>query len=188
MNQLARVKAAKPLKKLPMRLHHHAYTTDDHAKTRYFYEEVLGLPLADIDIERELLDDEWVDLGHAFYELGDGSALAFFNFADTEKQAAWKAKQRSIFIHISLLVERSTQDEIESRLTDAGFRPFTLRHGFCTSLYVKDPNGLTLEFTVDHEDASDIAREMAVSVRRWLEGDRKASHRWRADLAESIGA
>jgi hypothetical protein len=53
---------------------------------------------------------------------------------------------------------------------------------------VKDPNGLTLEFTVDHEDASDIAREMAVSVRRWLEGDRKASHRWRADLAESIGA
>jgi glyoxylase I family protein len=188
MNQLATGKAAKPLKKLPMRLHHHAYTTDDHEKTRHFYEDILGLPLAVMNIEREFLGDEWVDLGHAVYELGDGSALAFFSFADLDKQAAWKAKQRSLFIHISLLVERSTQNEIERRLTDVGLRPFTLRHGFCTSLYVKDPNDLMLEFTVDHEDASDIAREMAASVCQWLEGERKAPRRWHPDVVASVGA
>jgi catechol 2,3-dioxygenase-like lactoylglutathione lyase family enzyme len=186
MNQLTTDKAAKPLKKLPMRLHHHAYTTDNHERTRHFYEDVVGLPLAIMHLERELIRGEWVDLGHAFYELGDGSTLAFFSFADPEKQAAWKAKECSLFIHISLLVERSTQNEIERRLTDAGFEPFTLVHGLCTSLYVKDPNGLMVEFTVDHDDASDIAREMATSLRQWLEGERNAPRRWRSEIVASI--
>ena len=67
------------LRKLPMRLHHHAYTTDDHERNRQFYEDVLGLPLVAMYVEREFLEGEWVELGHAFYGLGDGSALAFFN-------------------------------------------------------------------------------------------------------------
>jgi glyoxylase I family protein len=173
MNQLVKDKAARPLKKLPMRLHHHAFTTDDHPRTRHFYEKILGLPLVAYEVERERIGEQCVDLGYAFYELGDGSTLAFFTFDDPEKQAAWKEKEQSLFVHISLLVEAATQDEIEQRLTKAGFEPLMLQHGFCTSLYIKDPNGLTLEFSVDHEDTFGVVEEMTTSVREWMQGGRK---------------
>jgi catechol 2,3-dioxygenase-like lactoylglutathione lyase family enzyme len=168
---------------LPLRLHHHAFTTDDHEENRRFYEDILGLPLVAMWIEHEVIDGEHVDLGHAFYGLADGSALAFFQFADARKQALWKAREQSLFVHLSLLVERATQLDIEARLANAGLHSFRMNHGFCDSLYVKDPNGLTLEFTVDHPDAQNIARTVAASahddLRRWIRGERTPNNNWR---------
>jgi glyoxylase I family protein len=75
-------------------------------------------------------------------------------------------------------------------VTEAGIEPFVLNHGFCVSLYVRDPNGLLLEFTVDHEQASEIADEMAATahddMRRWMRGDRTVNNRWRP--GEAAGA
>jgi hypothetical protein len=40
-----------------------------------------------------------------------------------------------------------------------------------------------LEFTVDHENATEIAAEMATTahadMRRWMSGDRTVNNRWR---------
>jgi glyoxylase I family protein len=198
MNRMISEHRPKLLKKQPMRMHHHAYTTDDHERNRQFYEGVLGLPLTAMYVERELIQGEWVELGHAFYGIGDGSALAFFNVADPVKQAAWRAKEQSLFVHISFLVDQSTQGEIDARLQAAGFASFILPHGFCKSLYVRDPNGLMLEFTVDHDDAAAIAAEMAATahddMRRWMNGDRTTNNRWRpvtptvAPIGAPIGA
>jgi len=174
MNQSVFEKAVRPLKKLPTRLHHHAFTTDNHQQTRHFYERILGLPLVAYEVEPERIGKTCVDLGYAFYELGDGSTLAFFTFDDPEKQAAWKEKEQSLFVHISLLVAASTQDEIEQRLKKAGYEPLMLQHGFCTSLYIKDPNGLMLEFSVDHEDTFGVVEEMTASVREWMQGGRRS--------------
>jgi len=181
-----------PLKQLPLRMHHHAFTTDDHEANRRFYEDILGIPLTAMYIEKEFIQGEWVELGHAFYALQDGSALAFFNFADQNKQRAWKAREQSIFVHLSLLVEADTQAELKERIAAAGLGSFVLEHGFCTSLYVKDPNGLLMEFTVDHPDALAIAAEMAEraqqDLRQWVAGDRTPNNRWRPDMvSESAG-
>jgi catechol 2,3-dioxygenase-like lactoylglutathione lyase family enzyme len=173
MNLSSKDKAMRPLTKLPTRMHHHAHTTDNHQRTRHFYENVLGLPLVACDVERERIGDGWLDVGHAFYALGDGSTLAFFTFDDPARQAAWKEKEQSQFVHISLLVEGAVLREIEQRLTRAGLEPMMLEHGFCTSLYVKDPNGLTLEFSVDHEDTFGAVEEMTASVRDWMQGGRQ---------------
>ena len=173
MNHSSKDKALRPLRKLPMRLHHHAHTTHNHPDTRHFYEDVLGLPLVAYEVERERIGDAWIDIGYAFYALGDGSTLAFFSFDDPARQAAWKEKEQSLFVHISLLVEGAIQDEIAQRLTRSGFEPLMLQHGFCTSLYIKDPNGLTLEFSVDHEDPFGVVEEMTASVRDWMQGGRK---------------
>lgn len=174
------------LDRLPLRLHHHAFTTDDHERNRRFYEDILGLPLVAMWIEHEVIDGEHVDLGHAFYGLEDGSALAFFHFADPLKQAQWKAREQSLFVHLSLLVEPETQRQIEARLSEAGLDSFRMNHGFCESLYVKDPNGLTLEFTVDHPDAQNIAKLMAENahedLRRWVRGGRESNNRWRPPM------
>jgi catechol 2,3-dioxygenase-like lactoylglutathione lyase family enzyme len=179
-------KAPRPLQTLPLRLHHHAYTTDDHELTRRFYEDILGLPLIAMWVEREHLGGEWVELGHAFYGLGDGGALAFFNFADPAKQAEWRAKEQSLFIHLSLKVEQSTLDELRERVEAAGLEAFTLQHGYCESLYVKDPNGLQLEFTVDPPHVGTIMQTMAQSahedMKRWIAGGRDSNNQWRADV------
>ncbi|HVJ53267.1 MAG TPA: VOC family protein [Aliidongia sp.] len=190
MTQTTPGKPAAPLKKLPMRLHHNAYTTDDHERNRQFYEDVLGLPLVAMFVEHEMFEGEMVELGHAFYGIGDGGALAFFNFADPQKQAAYRAKDQPLTAHIALQVEQSTQDEIKTRLATAGIDSFVLDHGFCTSLYVKDPNGLALEFTVDRPDADAIAAEMAASahrdMRNWMAGDRTPNNRWRPEPAAAV--
>jgi catechol-2,3-dioxygenase len=56
-------------------------------------------------------------------------------------------------------------------------------HGYCASLYVTDPNGLNLEFTVDHPEADKIAAKRTASahddLRKWLAGDRSTNNEWR---------
>jgi hypothetical protein len=60
---------------------------------------------------------------------------------------------------------------------------YVLEHGYCRSLYVEDPNGLLLEFTVDHPDVEKISgdrRKDAHSVlKRWLAGDYTSNNLYR---------
>lgn len=171
------------LKVPPIRMHHHAYTTDDHEATRHFYEDIVGLPLVAMWIEKEHLGGEWVELGHAFYGLGDGSVLAFFNFADPKQQEEYRAKRQSLFIHLSLAVDQATQDEIAARLVSAKLETFTLDHGYCTSLYVRDPSELLVEFTVDPPNVEEIGNVQRASaheeMRRWIDGGRESNNNWR---------
>ncbi len=67
---------------LPIRLHHNAYVTKDQEKTRQFYEDVIGLPLVATWCESDELFGKMRTYVHTFYGIGDGGALAFFQFAD----------------------------------------------------------------------------------------------------------
>jgi glyoxylase I family protein len=69
------------LAELPQRLHHHAFAVKDQEVNRQFIEDVLGIPLVATWCERMFnatLGRE-VDYCHTFYEMADGSALAFFS-------------------------------------------------------------------------------------------------------------
>ena len=57
---------------------------------------------------------------HAFYELPGGGALAFFNFADPEQQARYKAQPQPLFVHLALEVDRARQRDLKDRLENAG--------------------------------------------------------------------
>ena len=63
---------------LPSRLHHTAYVTKDLEATRAFYEDVLGFPLMATYCEKDELFGKERTYCHVFFELADGSALAFF--------------------------------------------------------------------------------------------------------------
>ncbi len=58
-----------------------------------------------------------------------------------------------------------------------------LEHGYCRSLYVTDPNGLILEFTLDHPDAEKINRDRRADahqeLKRWLAGDHTSNNTYR---------
>ena len=170
---------------LPLRLHHNAFITDDQEATRAFYEDVVGMPLVATWCEQDELFGAVRTYCHTFFALADGSALAFFQFADPADQTLFKtALEPSPFRHIALAVDADTQDGIAKRLADAGVPgSFVLEHGYCRSLYVTDPNGLLVEFTVDHPDAARINAERrttaAADLSRWLGGDHTSNNIYR---------
>ncbi|MFD7511994.1 VOC family protein [Streptomyces sp. NPDC059853] len=172
---------------LPLRLHHYGWTVDDQEANRQFYEEVIGLPLIATWTEIEAINGTEYALSHTFYGLGDGSALAFFQLADPEAQRQFHTEiNPTPMRHVALKVEQETQDAIRARLTAAGYKEpgtFVVDHGYCVSLYTVDPNGLHLEFTVDHPDVERINAERLrtahADLARWLGGDHTSNNPWR---------
>ena len=175
------------LARLPARLHHTAYVTQDQEKTRRFYEDVIGLPLMATWCESDELFGKERTYVHTFYGIGDGGALAFFQFADPKDQEEFGPKMPATpFHHIALAVDADTQAALEARIAQAGIKPpatYVLEHGYCRSVYVTDPNGLTLEFTRDHPDVAKITRDRRAdarqSLKRWLAGDHTSNNTYR---------
>ncbi len=164
----------------PSRLHHLAHVTRDQAATRIFYEDVLGFPLIATWCEQEEILGARRTYCHTFFELGDGGAIAFFQFANPGDHQEFGNMAGSPFSHVALNCDELTQAGVQSRLEAAGYRPpdmWFIDHGYCKSLYVYDPNRLRVEFTVDSPGASapkiaEARRNDARSeLTRWLNGD-----------------
>lgn len=171
------------LNELPQRLHHNAYVCENQERTRQFYEDIIGLPLLATWIEEAEFPQfpgRRLSYSHTFYGIGDGGALAFFEFPDPEAAAAFKARQQPSFVHIALAVSDAAQKEIKQRLTAAGKSVRQVDHGYCTSIYVQDPDGLIVEFTADAPDADTIAAHQRATahetLRRWSAGDRTVNN------------
>jgi catechol-2,3-dioxygenase len=119
--------------------------------------------------------------------MADGGALAFFQFENPEDQEEFGPKMpASPFHHIALAVNSETQAAIETRIAAAGIKPpdtYVLEHGYCRSVYVTDPNGLILEFTLDHPKADEISRDRREDahreLKRWLEGNHRSNNTYR---------
>jgi catechol 2,3-dioxygenase-like lactoylglutathione lyase family enzyme len=173
--------------KLPSRLHHTAYVTKDLEATRKFYEELIGLPLVATWCEKDELFGAERVYCHLFFALGDGGALAFFKFAKPEDEALFGPRMAETpFHHIALNVDKETQQGIEQRLVAAGYKEpkmYVLEHGYCRSVYVTDPNGMILEFTLDHPDVEKINRTRRASahaeLKRWMAGDHTSNNTYR---------
>jgi glyoxylase I family protein len=124
---------------------------------------------------------------HLFFALADGGALAFFKFAEKGDEELFGPKMPdSPFHHIALNVDKETQQGIEQRLVAAGYqepRMYVLEHGYCRSVYVTDPNGLILEFTLDHPKVKEInATRQAnahAELKRWMAGDHTSNNTYR---------
>jgi glyoxylase I family protein len=173
---------------LPERLHHYSFVVRDHEVNRQFFEDVLGLPLVATWCERTFNSEvqREVDYCHTFFGLADGSALAFFQFADAEVYERSKAVYPQIgrFQHIALKVDRKTFDAIDGRLAAAGVPRRQTDHGYCVSLYATSPDGLRVEFTVDPANVEDInavrRADAHAELKRWLAGDHAVNNLERA--------
>jgi len=173
--------------RLPKRLHHTAYVSRDLEATRKFYEDVIGLPLLATWCEKDVLFGAERTYAHCFFGLGDGGALAFFQFADPKDQEQFGPKMPfTPFHHIALYVDKDTQADIEQRLKKAGFKEpesFVLEHGYCRSVYATDPNGMIVEFCCDSPDAAKInaarVKDAHSELKRWLAGDHRSNNLYR---------
>ncbi|EGY00064.1 glyoxalase/bleomycin resistance protein/dioxygenase [Nitrospirillum viridazoti Y2] len=174
---------------LPLRLHHNAYVTADMEATRRFYEDLVGMPLVATYCETDHLFGADRVYCHCFFALSDGGALAFFQFASPEDQALFgPAMPPSPFHHIALKVDAATQAAVHGRFRAAGVPEpsddcYFLDHGYCQSLYVRDPNGLIVELTVDAPGIEDTDEERKrnahADLARWLGGDHRSNNLYR---------
>jgi catechol 2,3-dioxygenase-like lactoylglutathione lyase family enzyme len=176
------------LSKLPSRLHHNAFVVKDHEVNRRFFEDLLGIPLVATWCEKNLSAElrREVEFCHTFYAMADGSALAFFQFADPELYGMTQAEKPAKigrYDHIAFKAEPQTYEELKQRLERAGEKYRETNHGYCKSIYVSSPDGLIVEFTQDPEDVAEIdairRADAHSELARWLGGDRRTNNELR---------
>jgi catechol 2,3-dioxygenase-like lactoylglutathione lyase family enzyme len=152
------------------RLHHHALRTDNMEATRHFYEDVLGMPM--VAAWRESMDttgDLKTPFLHCFFELGDGSALAFFQFLPDARGPAPKLPRDGVDHHIAFAVPTFADIErLKEKLETLGYRCCGINHGFAYSLYVRDPNGMLVEFVSDAAIELEVIEASAASAHEEL--------------------
>lgn len=173
--------------KIPVRgFHHHAFRTRDMEATRHFWEDLVGLPMVGTFVETtDPVTEQPSNYIHTFFEMGDGSALAFFQFQEgLYKESAIKGPQDPFDHHVALEVE--SKDAVlafKDRASAAGYQCMLIDHGYCYSVYLHDPNGMQVELTskvpATHEIMSRHAATAHEDLKRWLAGVTEANNAYR---------
>ncbi|MGE0703459.1 MAG: VOC family protein [Vicinamibacterales bacterium] len=132
-------------------LHHHAFRCRNAEETRSFYEGLLGFPLVAACIEPiDPLTNEPKPYMHMYFELADGSALAFFDYPSHFKASDFPEVDQ-FGHHIAMEVKGGDAviDAYKNKLTQAGIDVLEIDHGYCRSIYFYDPNGMRVEFATN---------------------------------------
>ena len=150
-------------------LHHNAYRCRDSEETRRFYEDFLGLPLAGTLWIKETQTGRKTDTLHTFFQLDDGSYLAFFEAPDRPFEFK---HQHDFDLHIALEVDRSALEPMMAKGRAAGIETRGISdHGFIHSIYFRDPNGYVIELAArmqGHAEAMNPEMNQArETLRRW---------------------
>ena len=159
-------------------VHHAAYRCRDAEQTRWFYEDILGLPLAAAMVFDEIPGSrEKTEYMHLFFELGDGNYIAFFDEPSTATEEHF-FKKESFDVHIAF--EASSREEMlafQAKINAAGKGCLgPVNHDFVESVYMYDPNGIQVEITCKTPDHDRIMAEDAAvahnQIREWTERTR----------------
>ena len=126
-------------------LHHNAYRCRDSEETRKFYEDFLGMRLAGTLEISETKTGRTTQALHTFYELDNGSYLAFFDAPDMPFEFK---DQHDYDLHIALEVQPGDLKPMMAKGKAAGMEVRGVSdHRFIDSIYFRDPNGYVIELT-----------------------------------------
>ncbi|TFL15797.1 VOC family protein [Pusillimonas caeni] len=143
------------------KLYHVAYRCNNSQETVDFYTKVLGLRFAmAVSQDRVPSTGEETPYIHIFFEMADGSNVAFFELPQTPR-AIPDTNTPSWVQHLAL--EVSTRDDLlkmkasleEHHIDYIGI----VDHGTINSLYFFDPNGHRLEIALRVNEAVRAERE-----------------------------
>lgn len=133
-------------------VHHVAYACRDLIETTHFYEDLMGMPLVHTEI-KELGEGFF---RHAFFDTGDGAAIAFFDVNGVGEKSEWSSaisvgNGLPVWVnHIAFGADEERREAVRRRMVAAGVEPLMeVDHGWCHSLYYVDPNGIMVELCED---------------------------------------
>jgi catechol 2,3-dioxygenase-like lactoylglutathione lyase family enzyme len=130
-------------------VHHQALISSDVDATIRFYQDVLGFPLTELFENRDYQGST-----HFFFDIGNGNALAFFDFPGLD--LADYAEVLGGHHHLAISMDPEEWEAARERLGAAGVA-YMLESG--TSLYTAGPDGERIELIADplgHMYGSDI--------------------------------
>lgn len=175
---------------IPRMLHHAAHVTHDVAATVDFYTRVLHMKLVS-----SVIDDAVPSTGdpfpyiHVFFELADGSTIAFFESLDLPPEAEPTHAAYGVFNHFAM--EAGSVEEVDrwaAELREQGVDVLgPVNHGIIYSIYFHDPNGIRLELTTNLVPSwKERENQAASDVREWIRlkqhtaqtGDSSAAVEW----------
>ncbi|HVH05777.1 MAG TPA: VOC family protein [Myxococcota bacterium] len=154
-----------------MPFHHLALVTRDAPAVHVFYTEAMGFELVKTEVGATP-GGGWAK--HFFYETGGGELMAFWELHDdTIPEAYPTAISAGIGLpewvnHIAFAAnDLGDLDRRRDRLVSHGYDVLEIDHGWCRSIYTRDPNGTLVEFCVNTRpfDAND-RREALESLRQ----------------------
>lgn len=160
-----------------MGYHHLAFASRDMEATHRFYAEVLGFELVKAVAAPTDRPGGWAK--HLFYALGDhdgspnaGALIAFWELHDDRMAEPRTAISTDLGLEVwvnHVAFAAADLDDIARRRTqwlDAGIDVMEIDHGFCTSIYTVDPNGILVEFCTDTAPYTAADRDHALAVLR----------------------
>lgn len=126
----------RPYKALTQGINHTAVMALDLEETARFYTEVLGMHVMGVAPNRDEPQST-----HITIDIGNGSAISFFDFPHVERLTTVAPEGGGNAMHIATPISRKNLAIVRERLDAAG-----AEYGEVDgSLYVPDPNGLTIE-------------------------------------------
>src|SRR5687768_4518823 len=120
-------------------VHHVALISSDVERTVRFYQDLLEFPLTDMFENRDYRGST-----HFFFDIGNGNALAFFDFPGLGLGPY--AEVLGGLQHLAISVAPDTWARLKDKLDAAGVE---YAHVSGTSLYFRDPDGVRLELISD---------------------------------------
>ena len=120
-------------------VHHLALLSSDVARTIDFYQGVLEFPLTELFENRDYRGST-----HFFFDIGNGNALAFFDFPGLDLGPY--AEVLGSMHHLAISVTPEQQARLRARL-EAAQVPIVFEHA--SSIYFSGPDGERLELLAD---------------------------------------
>jgi len=120
-------------------LHHTAHLSSDVARTIDFYQGLLGFPLTELFENRD-----YAGSTHFFFDIGNGNALAFFDFPGLDLGPY--AEVLGGHHHLAISVDPEQWRVLKDRLDDAAVEYHEVAG---VSLYFRGPDGERLELLAD---------------------------------------
>ena len=120
-------------------MHHTAHVSSDVARTIEFYQGLLGFPLTELFENRD-----YPGSTHFFFDIGNGNALAFFDFPGLDVPPY--AEVLGGHHHLAISVEPAQWEVLKARLDGAGVAYDEVGG---VSLYFRGPDGERLELLAD---------------------------------------
>src|SRR5690606_25358303 len=120
-------------------VHHLALICRDVEETIRFYQELLGFPLVELVENRD-----YAGSSHFFFDIGNNNLLGFFDFPGHDHPDF--TETIGAVQHLALSTSPEEFAAAKERLDAAGIEYLGPDRGVENSLYIRDPNGVGLEF------------------------------------------
>ena len=117
-------------------VNHVAVFAKDMEATAAFYTDVMGMPVINVAANRDVEDST-----HMNVDVGNGMALSFFDFPHVPRLQRRAPEGVGNVMHIAIDITQDRYAEVKGRADSHGVSYQEVGG----SLYVKDPNGLTIE-------------------------------------------